>query len=165
MHGPCGRFWWARVRDLYLGGGSLWWLIFGGRMQRRYLVFAGSLLLRSKKWPGLIPWGPSNWQRCSVRGIEGTLRGVTGAGHCGRCSMQLAMRGNLSALRLPWSPLLALRMQMFSDQSPSLMDGGLTLAQSGLNGAFLVGRCERSAGRPRPPRTALPKRRRGLNIG
>lgn len=65
--------------------------------------------------------------------------------------MQLAMRGNLSALRLPWSPLLALRMQMFSDQSPSLMDGGLTLARSGLNGAFLVGRCERSAGRPRPP--------------
>ncbi len=73
--------------------------------------------------------------------------------------MQLAMRGNLSALRLPWSPLLALRMQMFSDQSPLLMDGGLTLARSGLNGAFLVGRCERSAGRPRPP--AQPFRKDG----
>ena len=65
--------------------------------------------------------------------------------------MQLAMRGNLSALRLLWSPLLALRVQMFFAQSPSLMDGVLTLARSGLKGAFLVARCERRAGRPSPP--------------
>ena len=79
--------------------------------------------------------------------------------------MQLAMRGNLSALRLPWSPLLALRMKMFSAQSPSVMDGVLTLARSGLKGAFLVARCERRDGCPRNHSTALLRRRRGLNIG
>ena len=100
-------------------------MIFGGLMQWRCGVFVWPSLQSKDRWRGLIPWSPGNWQRYSVHGIEGIQRGVDSAGHCGMASLLLALRGNLSALRLLWSPLLALRMQMFSAQSPSLMDGVL----------------------------------------
>lgn len=87
-------------------------------MQRRYLVSAGSLLLRNKSGARPDSMGPEQlaalqrpWDRGDTKGRDRcwSLRKMLDAA----CD-----RRNLSALRLPWSPLLALRMQMFSDQSP-----------------------------------------------